>query len=345
MIFQSLIDRGLNRVLGQLRQQGSMPLDPTFRYAIFSDHHKGARTGADDFRNNEVTYLSALNYYLQEGYLLVVLGDAEELWEEPIEDVLASYPQVFDSEARFHPGRYIRVFGNHDSNWASEGQVKKHLDPIYPGIQVSEGLLFYYDGQGDPDAAGEILMLHGHQGTIDSEFLAPISRLAVRAFWRLFQILTGKGSTTPATDDCLRGQHDTAMYNWANRQDKLLLVAGHTHRPVWSSRTYLQMLHNELEAVQTAASSARALNTEVQLERVQDLQESIVKEATKFPPCEDTIKTQPCYFNTGCCSFSDGDITGLELEDGRLRLVKWSRATLQRTVFQDEELSHFFRQL
>src|SRR6185503_3784814 len=31
----------------------------------------------------------------------------------------------------------------------------------------------------------------------------------------------------------------------------------------------------------------------------------------------------PCYFNTGCCSFGDGDVTGLELADGAIRLVRW----------------------
>jgi hypothetical protein len=29
------------------------------------------------------------------------------------------------------------------------------------------------------------------------------------------------------------------------------------------------------------------------------------------------------YFNTGCCCFSDGDITGIEIEGGKIRLIKW----------------------
>ena len=33
---------------------------------------------------------------------------------------------------------------------------------------------------------------------------------------------------------------------------------------------------------------------------------------------------QPCYFNSGCCSFSDGDITGIEISDRCIRLVRWS---------------------
>ncbi len=35
--------------------------------------------------------------------------------------------------------------------------------------------------------------------------------------------------------------------------------------------------------------------------------------------------TRPCYFNAGCCSFSDGDITGMEVADGEIRLVRWKR--------------------
>jgi hypothetical protein len=33
---------------------------------------------------------------------------------------------------------------------------------------------------------------------------------------------------------------------------------------------------------------------------------------------------QPSYFNTGCCSYSDGSITGIEISDGDLRLVRWT---------------------
>ena len=32
---------------------------------------------------------------------------------------------------------------------------------------------------------------------------------------------------------------------------------------------------------------------------------------------------KPSYFNTGCCSFSDGDVTGIEICDGWIKLVRW----------------------
>ena len=31
----------------------------------------------------------------------------------------------------------------------------------------------------------------------------------------------------------------------------------------------------------------------------------------------------PTYFNTGCCCFPDRDVTGLEIADGKVTLVRW----------------------
>jgi hypothetical protein len=81
----------------------AMPLLPGQRYVIFSDLHKGRRTLADEFRFCEATYLTALEHYYKTGYTLVILGDAEELWEEPdIGAVVQAYANVLGSEGRFH---------------------------------------------------------------------------------------------------------------------------------------------------------------------------------------------------------------------------------------------------
>ena len=41
----------------------------------------------------------------------------------------------------------------------------------------------------------------------------------------------------------------------------------------------------------------------------------------KNPEFEEKPKSR--FFNTGCCCFSDGDITGIEIADGEIRLVRW----------------------
>jgi UDP-2,3-diacylglucosamine pyrophosphatase LpxH len=333
------IKKALTRTLEVSREITRYPLDASGRYAVFSDHHKGARTRADDFLVCESTYLQALEYYFDRDYSVIVLGDVEELWEEDPAPVLEAYQAVFAKEAEFfRDGRYLRIYGNHDNFWHTAKNVRDHLDQYYPGITPVDGIVFEYSQDGNQ--LGEIFLVHGNQGVFDIGTISNIARVMVRLFWRTFQKLTGKGRTTPAEDACLRGIHDTLMYNWADEQSKLILIAGHTHRPIWSSMTHLEQLRYELYALQCA--SPRPADIDAQVTR---LQGEIQKRTQEHPPCNDTIKTNPCYFNTGCCSFSDGDITGIEIENGRIRLIKWDLEDLSRELLQETRLADIFRLL
>ncbi|HRE53112.1 MAG TPA: metallophosphoesterase, partial [Flavitalea sp.] len=61
------------------------------------------------------------------------------------------------------------------------------------------------------------------------------------------------------------------------------------------------------------------------------------------------VKTmaKPSYFNTGCCCFSDGDMTGIEIENGFIRLVKWKAngKAGTRAVLEESPLFYLFNQL
>jgi hypothetical protein len=320
---QLRINRGLDRILRYCRSENSIRLDENSRYIIFSDHHRGARDSADDFQPCEGTYQAALDYYFENGYTLILLGDVEELWENPVQSVMDSYANILASEQRFYPDRYIRLIGNHDDAWNDPELVARFLQPYYPGLQVHQGLLFEFDNS---QVFGEILLAHGHQGTLDADLLSNFSPRLLPTY-RQLQNRYGIGHTTPSTDDYLRGEHDTQMYRWASQNEKLILIAGHTHRPVWSSLTHLDQLYIQLFALR---SRKEELSKKKYDEQYQELLHSINKRILKDPPVNDTLKTIPSYFNTGCCRFSDGDITGIELNGSTINLVKWDRRTLQR---------------
>ena len=75
------VDSAYKRALAQEKEEGIFNLDVSNdQYVIFSDQHKGARNGADDFQVAERAYQAALRYYDRMGYTLVSLGDVEELW-------------------------------------------------------------------------------------------------------------------------------------------------------------------------------------------------------------------------------------------------------------------------
>lgn len=321
------LDEALKRIAQAEPAAGARTFDlSTGRYVILSDHHRGARNAADDFRRCERAYNAAMAYYFRMGYTLVILGDAEELWEERPAPVLQSYDHSLQLEARFHKEhRYIRIWGNHDDAWAYPDLVKEYLGPIFgpPDLQVHEGVRLKVcdDGQ----ELGSILLVHGHQGTSTSDRWAGFSRLVVRYIWRPFQRLTGVSLNTPAKDWVLREKHNVALYSWALRQPGLILIAGHTHRPVFRSKPHAVRVMEQLDELE---SQLAAQPNDLQLlRRVSELNarlEWVRTQEQQKPSVEGMIAFEkPCYFNTGCCSFLDGDITGLELAEGEIRLVRW----------------------
>jgi len=87
------------------------------------------------------------------------------------------------------------VDGNHDNAWRIEHLVKQHLDPIFPGIQILREFLLQVPLEGGK--TGEIFMVHGHQGTLDSDvfdFLPP----QLLPFYRDFQNITNLGHNSPS---------------------------------------------------------------------------------------------------------------------------------------------------
>ncbi|MFQ5631077.1 MAG: metallophosphoesterase [bacterium] len=330
----SSIDKELTRALsGQFTLAMGLNVQTSHKYIVLSDQHKGGGDKADEFRKCKQTYLAALEHYLQNGYTLVLLGDVEELWEQSFGTVEKTYREVLQKEGSFPPGHYYRIWGNHDDEWMREKNVRKKLAKYLPTGAIYEGIRF--EVSNEAQALGTLLLLHGHQGTFASDKIRWFSRIAVRVY-RYIQLWTGIGKTTPAKDACLRGEHDTQMYEWAARQQNVILVAGHTHRPVWSSQTHLQKLQAELQELKAGP------DTPEQKELIRAKEQQIKEREGKYPPCEDTIKTIPCYFNTGCCRFDDGDITGIEIEDGNMRLIKWSGENLQRVELESGKLTTLF---
>ena len=293
------------------------------RYIIFSDQHRGARNGADDFLRTERAYNAALAYYLRQGYTLVVLGDVEELWEETPAAVLRAYPRTFALEAQFHRrGRYVRIWGNHDDAWQYADSVRRHLEAVYgdPPLRVYESLrLTVMEGEAE---LGTLFLLHGHQGDAINDRWAKVTRFFVRYFWRTFQRLTGISLNTPATSWDLRKRYNQAMYAWTKQKSKLILIAGHTHTPVFKSQTQATQIAAAIEALEIAAPER-----EVDPERVSLLlaqREWVLAQDQPPPQLEaDVPLTKPSYFNTGCCCFADGDITGIEIAQGQIRLIRW----------------------
>jgi hypothetical protein len=327
-VISAALDAALRRALEQELAEGERVLDTRdARFVIFSDHHKGSRDGADDFLACERAYNAALAYYDRLRYTLAVLGDVEELWEDWAETVLKAYPHTLELERKFHQdGRYLRFWGNHDDAWSHPDLVERWLTPALGGgpLKVRESLILHVrDGE---EELGTLFLVHGHQGTLSSaQRIVPFSKFALRYFWRPIQRLLRISVNTPAKDFELRYAHDSAMYSWSESQHKVVLIAGHTHRPVFKSESREEIIRKALAEVEVGLAE-HPDNSKLQQQTAElaaELEWTLAQNRQSPKDISIIEFKKPSYFNSGCCAFLDGDVTGLEVSEGEIRLVRW----------------------
>jgi UDP-2,3-diacylglucosamine pyrophosphatase LpxH len=218
------------------------------RMVIFSDLHRGSGHSTDDFQASAPTYTRALEHYAQHGFTLTLLGDAEELWKESPGAVIKAHAhKTLALEREFHSaGKYVRVWGNHDDAWRSPGAVRKWLQPAL-GAPIEAHEVVRLRVSEHNRHLGEFTLLHGHQGTLDSDRAAAISRRFVRWVWYPLQRLTGMrqpGAAHDAHVADIPNNHEAALGAWAVRSSRRAVISGHTHRTAFGLHPWLPCYFN-----------------------------------------------------------------------------------------------------
>lgn len=299
------------------------------KFIILSDQHKGARDGADIFAKSAGNYLAALDHYYKEDFIYINLGDSEELWENLFVTVKRHNKATFEREKQFIPDdRFIKIFGNHDLYWGNDPLAAVSLMQIYDrAIRVYEGVILQTKINDNPL---EIFMTHGHQGDLQSDGNW-FSKWFVSDIWGPLQGYLNINPNTPAYNNQLKTDHNRMMYEWSSKRKNMLLITGHTHQPVFRSLTQLEILYISLNNAKKANDAAKveALEKKITLLHLQ----------SNAPP--DFNGYLDTYFNTGCCCFNDGDITGIEIADGYIRLIKWAyhKNVSERVILEECKLN------
>jgi predicted phosphodiesterase len=298
------------------------------KFVILSDQHKGTRDGADIFAKCERNYLAALQHYHHQGFTYINLGDSEELWENLFVSVKRHNKNTFEAEKLFlDDNRFIKIFGNHDLYWDNDPLAQLSLTQIYgKAIKVYEGIILQTKVNGE---LLEIFMTHGHQGDLQSDGNW-FSKWFVSDIWGPLQGYLEINPNTPAYNNQLKTDHNRMMYEWSSEHKNMLLITGHTHQPVFRSMTHLEILYNDLDNARKANDSVKMADLERQIAALH------LKGITE-PNFSGYLDS---YFNTGCCCFNDGDITGIEISGECIRLIKWSNKnkTSERVVLEESRL-------
>lgn len=300
------------------------------RCIIFSDQHKGAKNGSDDFMICEPAYMAALQYYYDQNFHFISLGDEEELWENMIWPVKAKNKESIALQKQFLlRQQYTKVYGNHDVFWNNDPFAGIHLKSMYDEtVTVYEGVLLNISNSKE---SLPVLLTHGHQGDGQSDGNW-FSAWFVSRVWGPLQSYLNINPNTPSASDELKTVHNLFMYQWSEKENNPVLITGHTHQPVFASLTHLERLYKKFDTAQKNNDTPAAEKLRKQIRFKQNEYDYVVGNYSKM---------KPYYFNSGCCCFVDGDITGIEIADSCIRLIKWhvENNTALRTVLEEMPLT------
>ena len=105
-----------SRITNAYENAFCLPLNPSSKYVLFSDCHRGTGRSNDNFLKNEFLYVSALKYYMEQNFTYIELGDGDELWENrSLSDIQAAHEESFQLLSEFRQkNRFYAICGNHD---------------------------------------------------------------------------------------------------------------------------------------------------------------------------------------------------------------------------------------
>jgi UDP-2,3-diacylglucosamine pyrophosphatase LpxH len=216
-------------------------IDRSSKIIFFSDCHRGDNSWADNFAPNQILLFHALNYYFEQGYTYIEVGDGDELWENrDFASIRRAHDHIFWRLGEFHKQqRLYMLWGNHDIERQDPTIVRKQLHQyrddrtgiwrdLLPDLRMYEGLVLEYEHPNQ-----RIFVVHGHQGSAVNDQYWWFGRLAVRYFWSRLQAFGVKDPTRPSQDMSKIRDVERKIMAWIKEHDNQMVICGHTHRPVF----------------------------------------------------------------------------------------------------------------
>ncbi len=211
--------------------------DDNSKYIFLSDIHRGDDSVSDEYSRNNNIYNHALNYYHNQGFVYVEVGDGDELWEYTnFKHIRLAHSDTFIIMKKFFDARrFIMLYGNHNiylknKNYINENyftfydEYKQERVDLFQGLEVQEALILKHRETGQ-----EIFVVHGHQGDFMNDQFWLVSMLLLRYFWRFMHVVGFENPASPAKNLYKRHKVERAYNKWIMKH-KMMLICGHTHR-------------------------------------------------------------------------------------------------------------------
>ncbi|MCF6334194.1 MAG: metallophosphoesterase family protein [Spirochaetales bacterium] len=281
------------------------------KIVIFSDLHMGDGRSMDDFYRNSDLFLSALdNYYYKNNYTLILNGDVEELQRYNLGKIKKQWKDIYDIFCKFHENkRLYKIYGNHDS--ALFGYKEGEL-----GCPTLKSLILTMKDK-------KMFIFHGHQASFIYNTFDDLMRISMKFIAVPLRIK----SYSVAHNNTKKSHVEKMAYDFA-RNKQIVSIIGHTHRPLFESRSKMDTLKFRIEFLLREyqnGGNRKRLELEGEIRKCKGEIENHLNSKGKDHSIsslysEDIIV--PSIFNSGCVIGKRG-MTCLEIFGGNIYLIHW----------------------
>lgn len=227
-----------NKLNDIFNDSSSITINDKSRIVIMSDCHRGDGNNNDNFLKNSNIFKAALQYYYNENFTYIELGDGDEMWEvKNYEEIIREHIETFKLIKKFYDQkRFIMILGNHDKEKQNKKIINRYfakyyspttnkVESLFENIKVQESLILKYNNH-------DIFLIHGHQVDLLNSTFWKISRFLVRYLWQILEYLGIKDPTSAAKNYSVSKRIEKRLEDWSIDKSKIL-IAGHTHRPIF----------------------------------------------------------------------------------------------------------------
>jgi UDP-2,3-diacylglucosamine pyrophosphatase LpxH len=300
-----------------------LPVGGEHKYAVFSDLHlQDGKKKGDRFARNREVFKTALEYYRQNDYSIILLGDIEDFHQHTLEDIHKKYHAVYELFLRFPAEKLHRIYGNHDIEWSWN-------DPLFSASPKTATQAI--------KLGNHIILTHGHQAEEWYE-----ADLHVVRFGTFLGKYAEKIFSTSSESSVTQrpNSKDEIYFDWAE-ENKKILICGHTHNPVFASKPIMDMIPDKMSQLKQEREIASGKG---EREKVKALKKRLkwFEYQQKLLAWQENHgwggrrkieldENAPYYFNTGGGIYCDG-ITNIEISGSSIGMAFWGNEDKQREL-------------
>jgi len=294
----------------ELPEVSILDISGSGKVLIISDLHMGTGSRDDLSFNGEMLTCILEEYYLKNGWILVLNGDIEELQRYSLDQIREKWSGLYRVFNLFNQeGRLFKIIGNHDELLTKKRNMSYPFY-LHSVIKIETGTIPAY-------------VYHGHQlSEIYRKFKGLFSFLT-RYFMKPFGIKNITDSRSPFK----RFHIEKKAYAFSLKNHCLSII-GHTHRALFESLGRFDYIKFEIERL----CRDYPASTGEDRHRIENEVNALRKELGKLKKKErrDVLRQSlygdelpvPCLFNSGCTLGKKG-FNAIEMTNKDITLVYW----------------------